>query len=56
MLESDKGVEVFVNNVSVTVRAALAVISADNLGYHSLFGFLESFSANTFCRCTKKFF
>ncbi len=50
LLESDDSVDVTVNDASVKVRAALAVFSADNLGYHSLFGFLESFSANKFCR------
>lgn len=50
LLESDNGVDVSVNGCIVKVRAALAIFSADNLGYHSLFGFLESFSANKFCR------
>jgi hypothetical protein len=50
LLESDDGVDVSVNGCIVKVRAALAIFSADNLGYHSLFGFLESFSANKFCR------
>ena len=34
----------------VKVRAALALFSANNLGYHSLFGFLENFKARKFCR------
>ncbi|XP_056305506.1 uncharacterized protein LOC130217424 [Danio aesculapii] len=32
------------------VRGTLALITGDNLGMHSILGFLESFSANYFCR------
>jgi hypothetical protein len=51
--ESDEGVDVPINGNTVKVRAAFVHFSADNLGYHSLFGFLESFSANKFCRFCK---
>lgn len=34
----------------VSVRGTLAQITGDNLGMHSILGFLESFSANYFCR------
>lgn len=34
----------------VSVRGTLAQITGDNLGIHSILGFLESFSANYFCR------
>lgn len=57
MLETDVGVRVNVNGKSVTVRGILSLFSADNLGLHSLFGFLESFSAIKFCHfceCTKE--
>ena len=49
-LESNDGVDVNICGQTVKVRAALALFSADNLGYHSLFGFLESFTARKFCR------
>ncbi|XP_065653377.1 uncharacterized protein LOC136080528 [Hydra vulgaris] len=49
-LESDEGVKVSICNQTITVRASLALFSADNLGYHSLFGFFESFNARKFCR------
>jgi hypothetical protein len=49
-LESDEGVEIRLGNKEVTVRACLVFISADNLGYNSLFGFCESFAATKFCR------
>ena len=46
-LESD---EVSICNQTIKVRASLALFSADNLGYHSLFGFFESFNVRKFCR------
>lgn len=50
-LESDDGgVVVSMQHKDVLVRAALVLISADNLGYHSLFGFFESFTTKKFCR------
>ncbi len=49
-LESDDGIDVSVCDQIIKVRAALAIFSADNLGYHSLFGFLESFNSRKFCR------
>jgi len=49
-LESDAGFTVTVNGEPRTVHGILGLFSADNLGAHSLFGFLESFSANYFCR------
>ena len=52
-LESEVGVTVNIDREPVQLHAILAMFSADNLGAHSLFGFLESFSANRFCRfCT----
>ena len=47
-LESDDG-DVSVCNQTIKVREALALFSADNLGYHSLIGFLENFNARKFC-------
>ena len=55
-LESDDGVSVCIKNQKITVRACLVFLSADNLGFNSLFGFCESFSATHFCRfceCTR---
>ena len=49
-LESEDGVRVVVDGEFVQIHAILGMFSADNLGAHSLFGFLESFSANQFCR------
>ena len=49
-LETDNGIDVNICGQVVNVRAALALFSADNLGYHSLFGFLENFKARKFCR------
>ena len=55
-LESESGMQVEVNGETVQIHAILGMFSADNLGAHSLFGFLESFSANQFCRycCIRK--
>ena len=56
-LESDEGAVVCVGKREVVVRACLVFISADNLGFHSLFGFCETFSATRFCRfceCTRE--
>ena len=49
-LESDKGLAVNVHGETRAVHGILGLFSADNLGAHSLFGFLESFSANYPCR------
>jgi hypothetical protein len=49
-LESANGLEVIVHGQKTNVHGILGMFSADNLGAHSLFGFLESFSANYFCR------
>lgn len=53
-LESDDGVTFQVDKDKYfTLRGSLALVSADNLGGNSLFGFVESFSANMPCRvCT----
>lgn len=53
-LESDEGVIINVNqSKSFKVRGSIAMVSADNLGANSLFGFVESFGANKPCRvCT----
>lgn len=49
-LESEKGLMVMVHGQSVSLHGIVVAFSADNLGAHSLFGYLESFSANHFCR------
>ncbi|XP_071832143.1 uncharacterized protein [Apostichopus japonicus] len=53
-LESDEGVLIALDkDKSFSLRGTLAVVSADNLGGNSLFGFVESFSANMPCKvCT----
>ena len=49
-LESEKGLAATVFDQSVTLHGIVVAFSADNLGAHSLFGYLESFSANRMCR------
>ena len=49
-LESDAGLLVHVNGEARSVHGILGLFSSDKLGAHSLFGFLESFSANHPCR------
>lgn len=49
-LESESGCEVTIGQTTITVRACLVFLSADNLGYNSLFGYNESFSAMKYCR------
>jgi hypothetical protein len=45
-LESDEGMCIDGD----VIHGVLVLVSANNLGAHSLFGFLESFSAKKFCR------
>ncbi len=52
-LESEQGVVVKVNGKEEIIHAILILFSADNLGAHSLFGFMESFNATYFCRYCK---
>jgi hypothetical protein len=47
---SDEGMPVTIDGQVKIMHGTLVVFSADNLGAHSIFGFLESFSANKFCR------
>ncbi len=49
-LESENGISVTIKGKTVLVRACLVMLSADNLGYNSIFGFSESFNARKFCR------
>ncbi|KYQ46978.1 hypothetical protein ALC60_00120 [Trachymyrmex zeteki] len=48
-LESDNGVIIQINNEPYTLRASLAVVCADGLAAHQLFGLLSSL-ARYFCR------
>ena len=55
-LESEQGVQVIVNGKKITIYAIIVIFFADNLGAHSLFGFMESFCATyfcCFCKCTQ---
>ncbi|XP_065662538.1 uncharacterized protein LOC136085178 [Hydra vulgaris] len=52
-LESEQRVQVIVNGKEVTIYAIIVIFSADILGTHSLFGFMESFRATYFCRFCK---
>jgi hypothetical protein len=47
-LGSDDGVTVHLHHRDVLVCAALVLISADNLGFYSLFGFFESLQPGSF--------
>lgn len=49
-LESEDGLTGLVFGNAVAMHGVLIAFSADNLGAHALFGFLESFSANHPCR------
>jgi hypothetical protein len=49
-LESEDGLKGSVFGNAVAMHGVLIAFSADNLGAHSLFGYLESFSANHPCR------
>ena len=49
VLESS-GIEAYVNDRKITIRAFVQHVSGDNLGIHSIAGFSESFSAVLSCR------
>jgi len=46
----ENGISICVNSTNITIHFALAFILGDNLGLNSLLGFVESFSANYYCR------
>ena len=50
ILETEEGLPGIVNGESVSLHGIVVACSADNLGAHSLFGYLESFSAIHPCR------
>lgn len=55
-LELELGAAVSIAGQDLLIRAALVLISADNLGFNSLFGFSENFNATrffSFCECTR---
>ena len=55
-LESEDGAVVRIRGQDIVVRACMVLLSADNLGFNTLFGFSESFSATRYCRfcdCTR---
>lgn len=49
-LESENGLLATVGGQTVNLHGIVVAFSADNIGAHSLFSYLESFSANRFCR------
>lgn len=55
ILESDTGMSVILLQKSIRVRAALVLVSADNLGINSIFGFTEGFTARKYCRFCQAF-
>lgn len=49
----NKGIVIQVENISYNVYFKSVVVTGDNLGIHSIMGFVESFSAEYYCRfCT----
>jgi len=50
LLESEAGLPCTISGKPSSLHGLVVAISADNLGAHSLFGYLESFSANKLCR------
>ncbi|OXU27802.1 hypothetical protein TSAR_006192 [Trichomalopsis sarcophagae] len=49
----EKGISIKDKNSLYTVKFQLVMILGDNLGLNGLFGFIESFLANYFCRICK---
>ena len=50
---SEKGITIMVNNTVKRVKFQLVLILGDNLGLNGIFGFVQSFNCNYFCRiCT----
>jgi hypothetical protein len=49
-LEANSGLKVVFKGEEQTLHGALVLFSADNLGAHSLFGFLEDFTVKKLCR------
>ena len=47
---SDTGMKIQIHNETINLKVFLGQVSGDNLGMYSLFGFVESFSANFLCR------
>lgn len=50
LLESDHGVEIKINGISYTFHGSIGPLSSDNLGAHSIGGFVESFNSLRVCR------
>lgn len=46
----ENGISIIVNSTNITIYFALGLILGDNLGLNSMLGFVESFSANYYCR------
>lgn len=46
----ENGISIVVNSMNITIYFALGLILGDNLGLNSMLGFVESFSANHYCR------
>lgn len=46
----ENGITISVNSVDIQVYFALGLVLGDNLGLNSILGFVESFSANYYCR------
>lgn len=47
------GISIIINNVTYNVKFKLVLILGDNLGLNSMFGFVECFKANFWCRICK---
>jgi len=46
----ENGISISVNSVNIQVYFVLGLVLGDNLGLNSILGFVESFSANYYCR------
>jgi len=49
----EQGIEVTTNNEIKRIYFGLCLITGDNLGLNTILGFVESFTANYFCRICK---
>ncbi|KAF0723633.1 Uncharacterized protein FWK35_00027468, partial [Aphis craccivora] len=49
----ENGISISVNSVNIQVYFVLGLMLGDNLGLNSVLGFVESFSANYYCRICK---
>jgi len=49
----EEGIIIFINGKEIKIYFSLGLVLGDNLGLNSILGFVESFSANFYCRICK---